>query len=309
MGISSFAKLGGVAVSINIGSFVAPLNQFEQGETAYACVAFGCADIYYSGPSGGKPTGTAEDVDVLADQWYKKFTGSIAPSSTSGLSIEQEYQMLSGIGLHYRQINPSVGAVEQWLGYGYPVLICGAETGFFDVGLGKIPYGWTPAGNHAIVACGIDTRGNLLVRDYANIPGGPGSTRPYDSAKMRLVSATAVTPRWFKPFAVPAPPIAAPAPVPAIGNKFMEQQASNTWNHFLLGLGMPPLPYDTGIAAAWRAAYPKQNFGSPLGPERSSVDWKGVPIKVQLFSGGIRCEWNTFEHNARFYDAAGKQVA
>ena len=68
--------------------------------------------------------------------------------------------LLAGIGLYWLQIPANPATVKLWLGYGYPVLICGVEASFFDVGMGKVPYPWTPAGNHCIVACGIKANGN-----------------------------------------------------------------------------------------------------------------------------------------------------
>jgi hypothetical protein len=169
-------------------------------------------------------------------------------------------------------------------------LICGVEASFFDVGMGKVPYPWTPGGNHCIVACGIRANGNILVRDYANTLNTPGSVREYDASKMALISATAVTPRWKTPFTTPA----------------IDQQMIDTWAYFL---GTNAAPYDTGIARDWKALYPKMDVGSPLGLEKDSVNWEGKPIKVQLFSSGIRCEYNTIDHISRWYDRDHKQVA
>lgn len=271
---------------INIGSYVSPLNQFEAGETAYACVAFGCADIFYSGPTGGTPTGTAEQIDLLADLWYTKFTGSL--QSTSGLSAEQEYEMLAGIGLHYRAIGANVAEVKQWLGWGYPVLICGVEAGFFDVGLGRIPYGWTPAGNHCIVACGIAANGNLLVRDYANIPEVPGSLREYASPAMSLVSATAVTPRWKTPFVTP---IAPPLPPPPLPNPHQRQAFEKEWTAIV-----PDAMLTSGIANAAWDDYQAGNFHGPaLTKEYSGENWEGKPITIQNVAGG-RYEWTGEAH-------------
>src|SRR5258708_40146865 len=78
-------------------------------------------------------------------------------------------------------------------------MLCGAETGMYDIGLGDIvPYAWTPTGNHCIVVSGVDANGNFLVHDCASIaPSGvrPGP-RTYDASKLQIVSATAVIPPW-----------------------------------------------------------------------------------------------------------------
>ncbi len=81
---------------------------------------------------------------------------------------------------------------------------------------------------------------------------------------------------------------------------------ANTWAYFL---GTNAAPYDTGIARDWKALYPRMDVGSPLGMEKDSVDWKGHPIKVQLFSSGIRCEHGVTDHISRWYDRNHKQVA
>ena len=164
-------------------------------------------DSYYSGPPGGVPSGSDADIDQLTAQWYIKEDGSI--TSNAGLSVPQEYAVLAGMGLAYvglpisasSQHSADIASVKDWLGKGIPVLICGMETGFYDVGLGDIvPYGWPPAGSHAIIASGVAPSGNLYVRDYANVGHGlvPGSRREYDISKMFLISGTAVYPRWWQ---------------------------------------------------------------------------------------------------------------
>ena len=108
--------------------------------------------------------------------------------------------MLQGLGLKYYPAQPTIAYVKAWLALGYPVMICGAESGFYDLDLGDVtPYSWTPSGNHCIVASGIASDGNLLVRDTASIaPTGvrPGPRR-YDAGKMQLISVTAIGIPWL----------------------------------------------------------------------------------------------------------------
>jgi hypothetical protein len=110
------------------------------------------------------------------------------------------YKMLQGMQLSSHVAPPTLEYVKAWLNVGYPVMLCGAETGMYDIGLGDVvPYNWPPSGNHCIVASGIAPDGNLLVHDTANI--GPTGVRPgprtYDANNLRLVSATAISVPWL----------------------------------------------------------------------------------------------------------------
>lgn len=189
-----------------VATFV-DVSQFEAGESAFECVAFAAALCKYMGEPDGRPTGSPQDVDRAADYWYGRLTGSIAPANTAGMSLEQLHIMLNGLGLHWRNLSingqsahaSDIAQVRASLRSGRPVIICGSETGFHDLALGdRVPYGWPPAGNHAIVASGLTPDGNLLVRDMANV--GPQGLRPgprhYDAGKMFLVSGTEIIPQW-----------------------------------------------------------------------------------------------------------------
>lgn len=191
-------------MAAEVASFVAPLDQFQPGHSAYECVAFGCADIYYSGPPAGQPAGNAAQIVNLAEQWYAKEEGSNDSSNTRGMSLGAEYAVLEGLQLHYEPLSGDLlTATREALGRGLPVLICGAEASFFDVVLGRCPYAWQPAGNHCIVATGIAPGGDLYVRDYANSEFF-GYRRVYSAARMQLISATAVWPRWMEETMTPA---------------------------------------------------------------------------------------------------------
>ena len=189
-------------MSLEIASFVAPLDQFQPGKSAYECVAFGCADINFCGPPGGQPTGNAAQIIGQAEYWYAREEGSNAASNTNGMSDGAEYAVLNGMNLRFHPLGGDLlAATRAALAQGLPVLICGAETGFFDIALGRVPYAWTPSGNHCIVASGV-VGNNLYVRDYANSEFF-GYRREYDAARMRLVSATAVEPHWRKQSMIP----------------------------------------------------------------------------------------------------------
>lgn len=181
-----------------VGDFL-DVSQFIPSRSAYECVAYSGALVKYCGAPGKGPTGTTLEASNLAQYWYGKEEGSNLASNTNGMSLQAEYDMLAGMELHYQALS-SVQDIKDVLSQqGYPVLLCGAETGMYDMGLGDIvPYSWAPTGNHCIVVSGVDSAGNLLVHDCANIaPTGvrPGP-RTYDASKINLVSATAVTPPW-----------------------------------------------------------------------------------------------------------------
>ncbi len=190
--------------NLEVASFVAPLDQFQAGKSVDMCVAFGCADIYFSADPSSTPTASAGQIVGLAETWYAREEGSDASSNTNGMSAPAEYAMLEGLGLHYQGLSGDlIAATRDALGRGLPVLICGAEAGFFDVALGGVPYAWSPIYNHCIVASGLAPNGNFYVRDYANSEFF-GYRRVYSASAMRLVSATAVTPRWMETSMIPA---------------------------------------------------------------------------------------------------------
>lgn len=196
-------------VQLNAKGEVADLldvNQFIPGRSAYECVAYAASLVKYAGQPGKGPTGSALQASNLAQYWYGREEGSTGASNTNGMILQDEYNMLDGMGLHYYVSSPTVAHVKAWLEVvGYPLLMCGAETGMYDIGLGdRVPYTWTPTGNHCIVASGVAHDGNLLVHDCANIaPNGVRTgPRTYDASKLQLISATAIVVPWQA--AVPA---------------------------------------------------------------------------------------------------------
>jgi len=176
------------------------VSQFIGGRSAYECVAYSAALLKYAGQPGHGPAGTTMQASNLAQYWYGREEGSNLTSNTNGMSLDAEYDMLKGLGLTYRPLGANINAVIGALLGGCPVLFCGAETGMHDMALGdRVPYSWSPSGNHAIVISGVASDGNLLVHDCASIaPGGvrPGP-RTYDANKLQPVSATAIIPAWL----------------------------------------------------------------------------------------------------------------
>ncbi len=91
-------------------------------------------------------------------------------------------------------------------------------------------------------------------------------------------------------------------------NKAVERQMIDTWNMFLAGIARPTVSYSTGIAASWKQHYQTLNAGSPMGPEKPSVDWQEKPIHIQYFTGGVKCEWNDATGEAAWYGVFNKRL-
>jgi hypothetical protein len=245
-------------------------SQFEGGESAFECVAFSAAICKYAGQPGHGPTGTGEQVDQLADYWYVNLEGNNAASNTNGMSSQDEYTMLQGMNLGHHPIAITgenahdVASVKAWLRYGFPVMICGAESGIFDMDMGDVvPYSWTPTGNHCVVASGIAPDGNLLVRDTASI--APNGVRPgprcYDAGKLELVSATAIAMPWLP--AVPADF----APTSVFVSRCQKSLA-------LLPELLPLVQYGTGIldCSGMERVFPICGFARGVGAACKSLD-------------------------------------
>src|SRR2546430_17216460 len=102
-------------VSFNINGEVADfldVSQFIRGKSAYECVAYAGALIKYSGPPGMGVRGTTLVASNLAQYWYGKEEGSTDASNTNGMSLQAEYDMLTGMELHYHALEVSVQGVK-----------------------------------------------------------------------------------------------------------------------------------------------------------------------------------------------------
>lgn len=270
-----------------VATFVSPVNQFEGGETAYACVAFSAALVFYSTAPGTPNTYNAEEVDKLADYWYAKEEGGFSSSNTNGMGMNELHTMLDGMNLKWQDLgvtansqhDEDIASVKVALGKGYPVLICGAETGFKYAGSEAVPYSWPPSGNHAIVATTIFPSGNLGVRDMAALAHGnaPGTLQEYDNNAMFLISATAIIPHWIGETPVPNP---------------NERAAfEKEWTSIL-----PDVSLTSGIANAAWADYQLSKFHGPaLTHEIAAKNWNGHDIVLQVTPGG-RYEWDGAPH-------------
>jgi hypothetical protein len=152
---------------------------------------------------GQAPMQTRTQMIAEAEQWYAQYNGDNALGNVSGISLEQLYDLIVQMGLHFQASNTDVQTLRAWLNLGYPVLVAGDETGFYDLGLGDVvPYPWQPVGSHMLVLTGVAADGNFLVRDPANVTdvNNPNALRPgprkYDAQTLQLSSATVVVPSW-----------------------------------------------------------------------------------------------------------------
>ena len=179
------------------------VDQFQPAKTQFACGFFSCALVKAMAPIGQTAAQSVAEMIVEAEQWYAQDNGNNALSNTNGMTLQQLYDLIVQIGLHFQASSTDVPTLRAWLNLGYPVLVAGAETGFYDMGLGdRVPYPWTPSGSHIIVLTGVAADGHFLVRDAANVTDlfNPNALRPgprkYDARRLQLSSATAVVPPW-----------------------------------------------------------------------------------------------------------------
>lgn len=179
------------------------VDQFQPAKTQFACGFFACSIVKAMVPAGQQPTQTATQMIVEAEQWYAQYNGNNLLSNQNGMTLQQLYNLIVQIGLHFQATSTDAQTLRAWLKLGYPVVVAGAETGFYDIALGNIvPYPWRPSGSHIVVLTGLTNDGNFLVRDPANVTDlhNPNALRPgprkYDAQRLQLSSATVVVPPW-----------------------------------------------------------------------------------------------------------------
>lgn len=321
-----------------VANFV-PTSQFEANETEFACGFFSTALCKFSMPPNKATESPAEALDEWADKQYDAVYGSHGATMTGGISIDQLHTCIHNAGnLHYWDIpisastkqSDDIARIKRALAAGYPVIATIVEASVRDV-TGDIPagnpYEWNPSGTHVIVWCGVDSHGNLLAVDPANVVGplqGSNHVRPwprhYDIGPIDDTFATVVqlvgpdpTHPWLKPIpsgdpldsvwtnfnaqlfvaSTPTPPVP-----PAIDYKALQMEA-----YFgALGHGSG---YNLGIGTAWQKAY--NQFGPAVTDELSVdadgkpyTDWNGSPIVVRFFLGGW-AEYNKSTNKTTLY--------
>ncbi|MHB8597900.1 MAG: C39 family peptidase [Ktedonobacteraceae bacterium] len=175
-------------------------DQFQPGHSAYECGFFGVMMARSMAPVGQNPTLSAQQIVNQAEAAYARYDGNSSAANESGMSLQQLYDLLQEVGLHWQAIAMNANTIRAWVHAGYPVIVAVAETSVHDLALGDaVPYPWNPVGNHIVVITGVDGNNNFLVRDSANItPAGVlrSGPRTYDASKLSFVSATAVVPPW-----------------------------------------------------------------------------------------------------------------
>lgn len=180
------------------------VDQFQPGHSEFECGYFAVAIVRAMNQVGKPPTQSVAAMIAEAEAWYARYNGDNGPANELGMSLQQLYALIVQVGLHFQATTTEIDMLRAWVALGYPVIIAGAETGMYDIGLGDVvPYPWHPTGNHIIVISGVAADGNFLVRDSANCTNlnDPLSLRPgprhYDAQRLQLISATVVVPPWL----------------------------------------------------------------------------------------------------------------
>lgn len=305
-----------------VAQFVSGADQFISGLSVEMCVAMVGSLVWHATAPGTQNNYTASDVQNLGVQWYSTETGN--STNQNGMSLAQEQDMYTRMGLKFVALPISATSdhasdmanVTNALKQGYICAICGAETGFVYLNGDKVPYAWPPSGNHCIVATGIDSSGNFIVRDLASLVAAdnytPDTLQVYDNSKMDLVSGLAIIPSWLGIAMVPQVPES---------NANFDKEAQICWASYfnelenqvsafakaakinLSGFSLSVPPINTGIYHAWYTAWKcGKQFGPALTHEYNSVNNQGKPIIVQEFAHA-RCEWSN--GTARFYSSTG----
>ena len=174
---------------------VVQCNQLEPGESQDLCGNYGTALLAYSGQPTKGARGTAEDVDVMADNLATLY--NTGPVNEQGSTESEMYAYLTGATinnarvLHFWVIPTDNASIKRCIEAGYPVLVTANEQNIKSTRTGKQPpYEWNLNANHVIPLMGIDSSGNWIVPDYLNDYSGTGDTFPahYD--------ATTLQPSW-----------------------------------------------------------------------------------------------------------------
>lgn len=184
------------------------VDQFQPGRSQFECGFFAVAIVKAMNMVGKPPTQSTAEMIAEAEAWYAQYNGNDSASNEAGMSLQQLYDLIVQVGLHFQSSLLDIEMIRAWIRLGYPVIIAGAETGMVDIGLGGIvPYPWKPSGSHMVVLTGVASNGNFLVRDPANCTNvyNPNSLRLgpriYDASRLQLLSATVIVPPWL-----PRPP-------------------------------------------------------------------------------------------------------
>ena len=188
-------------------------DQFPPNKSEFMCGFYACLMAKSMAPLGKPPTLTSSQVSAQAQSWYGTVNGDNSSANMDGMSLQQEYDLLAHLQLHYQSIDMSVQSIVLWLHAGYPVIVAVGEASVVDREVGGNPYPWHAQGNHVILLTGTDGNGNFLARDSANCTNlyDPNSLRPgpryYAANQLTLVSSTAIVPPWLARPTSKVPPV------------------------------------------------------------------------------------------------------
>lgn len=322
--------IGGKRVAVSPVLDLRQSYQLEPGETQDACGPWTASELKYAGPPGWGPTGTAEDVDQWADQEYTTYIGPNVTSDQGGSSIDNMHSFFHDAGnLHYWDIDaisPSsqqssdLAHIKGALDAGYPVVVTVNELSVWRRD-GSRPYPWQPAmgaANHIFTIVGYTDDGYFLVDDELNATDNWPDEYAQGPIELHWASIVQVVgPDPSNPWLLSIPssdPTSWPAGFNArnYGMTPQQQAAKATWavGHLVVPVLFPgqDIMNNSGIKASWDAEFAAgRNRGFAVTPELSEiklpdgttiklVNWNGVPIIVQWFVTGSRCEWDGSPH-------------
>ena len=157
----------------NVAFNATPVSEFQPGFTEFGCGPFSVAVA-----SAGVPAGNTSS-QIANSSWaygeYAKVNGDAGPGNSMGSSIPNMETFLADAKLDYLEFTPSYNAIVSWLQRGYPVIVTVTEAGVYDKDLGGNPYWWGAAGSHVLCIVGLDTNGDYLFFDTANVIMGDGN--------------------------------------------------------------------------------------------------------------------------------------
>lgn len=269
-------------------------DQFAQFESLMKCGYEIVSLFWHSTAPGVLNPYTAADVHGMAHNDYVRFVGPDTTSDQLGMNDAQLYQDLTFHGFWFQACPMEWDTINAWLTLGYPIILGVLEDSVYDLDptIHGRPYAWPSNGlSHIILASGVDR-----FRDTANI--GPQGVRPgprfYDTARLKLVSATVVYPNWQLQ-AYGAPPsnfnpllVAHPAPE---SDPYTQERA--------LWTSLEPIPFnpDFAIPASWIHRFRSGVFlGVPITREYeyNGFTWQVFTGALAKWSQGTGVTWYGF---------------